>query len=67
MMTVREQRRIRVIEAMGNMISVENREKFFRSPHPLFDNRYPESMLDSEEETQLLIKNLLAAESGGFV
>ncbi len=63
----REQRRALVVEAMGNRIQVEDLENFFQSQHPLYGNRRPEYMLDSEEDTQLLINNLLAAESGGFV
>ena len=65
-MATKEQRRARVVEAMGNMIRIEDREKFFQSPHSFFNNRCPEDMLDSEEETQLLIRTLLVAESGGF-
>lgn len=62
----KEKRKALVIKAMGNMIRIKDREEFFQSRHPFFGNRRPEDMLDSEEETQLLIKSLKRAESGGF-
>jgi len=63
----REERRDRVLEAIGNMILPENIKKFFDLPHPLFNNRRPEDMLDSEAETQLLIDNLEALKSGSYM
>ena len=56
----------RVLQAMGDMIRPENRQRFLEAPHPLLNGRRPLDMIKTEEETQEVIRLLEGAESEAF-
>lgn len=56
----------RVLQAMGDMIRPEYRQRFLETPHPLLNDRRPLDMLKTEEGTQEVIRLLEGAESGAF-
>ena len=63
----REARRARVIEVIEVLYTPEEISIFFKSPQPIFDNRLPEDMLDSEKETEKLIQGCSALTSGAYL